>query len=136
MNFSHIALNCSDIAATIDYYTRHFGFKVSRRLPIGGDLEIVFIARDDVHLELFPVEGRSIPKEVDGPSGLGTLRHIAFQVDDVDALIEKMGSDAVLTLGPLGFDVFIPGWRTAWLRDPNGHIVEVSQGYKDDLVAS
>ena len=84
MNFSHIALNCSDVAATIDYYTRHFGFKVSRRLPIGGDLEIVFIARDDVHLELFPVEGRSIPKEVDGPSGLGTLRHIAFQVDDVD----------------------------------------------------
>ena len=60
--------------------------------------------------------------------------HSTFE--DVDALIEKMGSDAVLTLGPLGFDVFIPGWRTAWLRDPNGHIVEVSQGYKDDLVAS
>jgi len=132
MHFSHIALNCSDLAATIDFYSNHFGFKVSRRLPIGDDKEIVFIERDDIHLELFPVGGNMPGKEVDGPSGLGFLRHFAFQVDDVDALIEKMGSDAVVTLGPLSFDSFIPGWRTAWLRDPNGHIIEVSQGYSDD----
>ncbi len=132
MKFSHIALNCSNIETTIKFYTRHFGFKVSRRLDIGGGAEIVFIARDDVHLELFPVEGKELPKQADGPSDLGILRHIAFQVEDVDSVIESMGSDAVLTLGPLGFDSFIPGWRTAWLRDPNGHIVEISQGYKDD----
>lgn len=132
MHFSHIALNCADLAATIDFYARHFGFKVSRRLPIGGGKEIVFIERDDVHLELFPVEGPAPGKEVDGPASLGVLRHFAFQVDDVDALIAKMGADAVVTLGPISFDAFIPGWRTAWLRDPNGHIVEVSQGYSDD----
>jgi len=132
MKFSHIALNCSNLKATIEFYTRHFGFEVSRRLDIGAGMEIVFIARGDVHLELFPVEGKEVPKEVDGPSTLGILRHIAFQVDDVDAVIKSMGSDAVVTLGPLGFDVFISGWRTAWLRDPNGHIVEISQGYNDD----
>lgn len=132
MHFSHIALNCADLAVTVDYYSRYFDFKVSRRLPIGGGKEIVFIVRDDVHLELFPVEGTLLSKQVDGPSELGILRHIAFQVDDVDALIAKMGSDAVVTLGPLNFDSFIPGWRSAWLRDPNGHIVEVSQGYSDD----
>jgi len=35
-------------------------------------------------------------------------------------------------LGPLGFDAVIQGWRTAWIKDPEGNIVEISQGYKDE----
>jgi glyoxylase I family protein len=39
----------------------------------------------------------------------------------------------LITLGViLKVDDFIKGWRTAWLKDPDGNIVEVSQGYKDD----
>jgi glyoxylase I family protein len=56
---------------------------------------------------------------------------MAFQVDDVDATIAAMGADAVITLGPINFDAFIPGWRTAWLKYPNGHVVEITQGYRD-----
>ena len=132
MHFSHIALNCADLGKSISFYALHFGFRVSRRLPIGGGKEIVFMKREDLHIELFPVEGGHAAKEVDGPSDVGILRHFAFQVDDVDDLIAKMGSDAIVTLGPLSFDLFIPGWRTVWLRDPDGHIVVVSQGFLDD----
>jgi glyoxylase I family protein len=42
-----------------------------------------------------------------------------------------MGSDAVITLGPLAFDDFIPGWKTAWVKDPEGNIIEITQGYVD-----
>jgi glyoxylase I family protein len=42
-----------------------------------------------------------------------------------------MGSDAVVTSGPLGFDDFIPGWRSAWLRDPAGNIIQITKGYTD-----
>jgi glyoxylase I family protein len=42
-----------------------------------------------------------------------------------------MGSDAKVTLGPLDFDAFIPGWRTVWIADPDGNIVEITQGYGD-----
>jgi hypothetical protein len=52
-------------------------------------------------------------------------------VDDVDATLAAMGADAVVTLGPLDFGAFIPGWRTAWVSDPDGNIVEISQGYTD-----
>ena len=31
----------------------------------------------------------------------------------------------------MSFDAFIPGWRTVWVLDPDGVIVEVSQGYRD-----
>jgi glyoxylase I family protein len=43
-----------------------------------------------------------------------------------------MGSDAVITLGPLSFDAFIPGWKTAWIKDPENNIIEITQGYKDE----
>ncbi len=36
-----------------------------------------------------------------------------------------------MTLGPLSFDTFIPGWRTVWVTDPDGIVVEISQGYTD-----
>lgn len=129
--FSHVALNCADQAAGVAFYCTHFGFSVARRLPIGERREIIFLKAGAVRLELFPVEGPVAQAAADGPSAAGSLRHIAFTVDDVDARITAMGKDAVVTLGPLGFDAFIPGWRTAWLRDPNGHVVEISQGYAD-----
>jgi glyoxylase I family protein len=52
--------------------------------------------------------------------------------DDVDAFLASMGDAADVALGPLGFENFLPGWRTAWLRDPDGVIVEISQGFTDE----
>jgi len=60
------------------------------------------------------------------------VRGLAFKVDDVDAKLAEMGDAAVITLGPFSFDAFIPGWRTVWLSDPEGNIVEVSQGFVDE----
>jgi glyoxylase I family protein len=40
-----------------------------------------------------------------------------------------MGPDAHVTAGPMSFDAIIPGWRTVWVADPDGNIVEISQGY-------
>ena len=67
-----------------------------------------------------------------GPESPG-YRHLAFQVEDVDAKLAEMGSEAWITLGPLDFGSVIPGWRTVWLADPDGRVVEVSQGYVDQL---
>ncbi|MBF0317859.1 MAG: VOC family protein, partial [Nitrospirae bacterium] len=52
-------------------------------------------------------------------------------VDSVDNKLKEMGSAAEITLGPLNFDDFIKGWRSVWLKDPEGNIVELSEGYKD-----
>ncbi len=50
----------------------------------------------------------------------------------MDAFLAGMGAAAEVTLGPLDFSEFIAGWRTVWLRDPDGVVVEVSQGYRDE----
>lgn len=129
--FSHVALSCGDPIATERFYTKHFGFTRARVIPLGAQ-QIVFLKSGNVYLELFSAEGtRPAPPAVaDGPHYAG-VRHIAFTVDSVDAVIAAMGADAKVTLGPLSFDDFIPGWRTVWVADPDGNIVEISQGYTD-----
>jgi glyoxylase I family protein len=131
MVFSHVALNCKDPITLERFYTRYFGFKRARVIPL-GDTQIVFIKSGNVYLELFATqEGRpSAAPEKDGYGFVG-VRHIAFQVDSVDAKLAEMGSDARITLGPLDFNDFILGWRTVWVTDPEGNIVEISQGYTD-----
>jgi glyoxylase I family protein len=132
VKFSHVAISCKDPIAVERYYTNYFGYKRARVIPLGEE-QIVFLKNGDSYLELFQAKGEAPESEIapDGP-GYAAWRHIAFQVDNVDAKIAEMGADAVVTLGPMGFDAFIPGWRTIWLKDPNGNIVEVSQGFQDE----
>ena len=131
MKFSHVAINCKDPAAIERYYTKHFGFKRARAIPL-GDWDLVFLKAGNMYLELFKTgEERPVAApQKDGYSFPGT-RHIAFQVDDVDATIKAMGKDAVIKQGPDSFEAFIPGWKTVWLADPEGNIVEISQGFED-----
>jgi glyoxylase I family protein len=132
MRWSHVGLNCQDQKQTEEFYTRWFGFTRARTVPI-PDGEILFLRSGDAYLELFPADpgDQGAPAQADGPATPGTIRHLAFQSDDVDDLLARMGDAAAITLGPLDFDSFICGWRTVWLQDPDGVIVEVSQGYTD-----
>jgi glyoxylase I family protein len=131
MKWSHVGLNCADQAATEAFYTRWFGFRRARVVRAGDEV-VIFLKAAPVYLELFASPTPpSWPAEKDGPANQGSVRHLAFQVDSVDDFLAAAGGSLPLTLGPLAFDEFIPGWRTVWVRDPDGVIVEVSQGYTD-----
>jgi glyoxylase I family protein len=129
--WSHVALNCRDQAVTEQFYKRWLGFERVRTVPL-GEQEILFLRNGHVLLELFGSSGEPLfdPK-ADGPPNPGVIRHLAFQTDDVDTFLAELGDEAPVSLGPLDFHDFIPGWRTVWLTDPDGVIVEVSQGYRD-----
>jgi glyoxylase I family protein len=133
--FSQVALTCQDQTVTEKFYSKHFGFKRARvaKLPDGN--QIVFIKMGDsaVYLELFQAtENLPIPPASNDGYQFPSVRHLAFKVDDVDAKLAEMGSDAKITLGPLNFDDYIPGWRTVWIADPDSRIVEISQGFVDE----
>ncbi len=129
--FAHVGLTCNDPIAVEAFYTKHFGFRRVRVVPLGED-QIVYIRSDHLTLEIFKAtEDRPVPQgDKDGP-GYAGWRHIAFQVDDVDATLAAMGDEAKVNLGPLDFNEFIPGWKTAWVADPEGNVIEISQGYTD-----
>ena len=130
--FHHMAIACQDMAAIERFYSRYFGFTRGRVPPL-GDTQIIFLKAGDAYLELFQAKEASPlpPNEKDGP-WFPTWRHIAFKVENVDAKLAELGEAARITLGPFDFDAFIPGWRTVWVADPEGNIVEITQGYVDE----
>jgi glyoxylase I family protein len=131
LKYSHMGLSCRDPLAIERYYSKYFGFRRARVVPLGAE-QIVFIRSGDAYLELFQAKGDSPAPPATGPGPeYPAWRHIAFQVDDVDAKLAEMGADARITAGPFDFTDFIPGWRTVWVSDPEGNIVEISQGYVD-----
>ena len=129
---NHISLTCDDPIAVERFYTKHFGFRRARVVDMGQGAQIVFLRGAGTVLELFRADE---PKPVAQATGDGYhwsgVRNISFEVDDVDRKIEEMGSDAVVTKPPLSFDAFVPGWRSAWLRDPTGNIIQITKGYTD-----
>lgn len=130
--FSHVALNCRDLLATERWYHDALGFERARVVDLDGGAQIVFLKLGSAYLELFSgAEGPRGEPSADGPHDPGSLRHLAFQVDDIDPVLAGLGDTAEVTLGPLSFDTFIPGWRTVWVKDPDGVVVEISQGYRD-----
>jgi glyoxylase I family protein len=131
--FAHVAFSCEDMGSIEQFYTKHFGFRRVRVVPLEGDQQVVFVRSGALTLELFQAEGKrpALPTLGDGPHYPG-LRHLAFQVDDIEATLQALGSDARVTLGPLAFDDVIPGWRTVWVADPEDNVIEISQGFRDD----
>lgn len=127
----HISLTCDDPIAVEQFYTKHFGFRRARVVPIGDD-QVVFIRGADTLLELFRAEQVNPlrPAEGDGYPWSG-VRNLSFQVDSVDEKIAKMATEAVVTVGPQDFSTVIPGWKSAWLRDPTGCIIQITEGYRD-----
>ncbi|MGH3168305.1 MAG: VOC family protein [Trebonia sp.] len=144
MRWSHVGLNCRDTKLTSEFYIRWFGYAPARTVPLGDD-DIVFLRKDDdTYLELFPSPAApggtaavgtapdgTAPDGTAGSETPGVIRHVAFQTENVDEFLRAMGDAVDITLGPLDFSAFIAGWKTVWLRDPDGVVVEVSQGYRD-----
>lgn len=133
--FSQVAITCKDAIATEKFYTQYFGFKRARVAVLPGGDQIVFIKMGDsaFYLEIFQAKEDSpvAPATNDGYQ-FPSVRHLAFKVASVDAKLAEIGDAAPITLGPLNFDDYIPGWRTVWLADPDGRIIELSEGFVDE----
>ncbi|HBN08103.1 MAG TPA: glyoxalase [Cyanobacteria bacterium UBA8530] len=127
-HFAHVGLNCRKVSITEAFYGEFFGFERTRVLPVEKG-EIVFLTGAGMVLELFEAapDAPDLQEENDGPTGPG-FRHLAFQVDDLDDFLSRVG--APVTKKPIELDRFIEGWRAAWIRDPDGRILEISQGYQ------
>src|SRR5215212_10979547 len=130
--FHHMALTCKDPGAVERFYSQHFGFHRARVI-VSGTQTVVFLRSASCYLELF--EATQEPP-VPAASGSGPeypgWRHFAFMVDNVDEKIAEMGANARILLGPLDFDAVIPGWRWGWIADPEGNVIELSQGYREE----
>jgi glyoxylase I family protein len=129
--FSHMAISCSDPDAVERFYSKHFGFRRAR-VYAPGPGQVVMLKAQGVHLELFHA---TEPALAPPAGGAGTeqpgWRHLAFLVDDLSGKLAEMGGEARITLGPVDMSDLVPGMHVCWLADPEGNVVELNQGYRD-----
>lgn len=133
---NHIALLVSNLELSKRFYKETLGLETVFEHPIGGEqfekvtgiegFDVVFAVLSDpksrVNIEL--VEFKSGLME--SPS---MFNHIAFEVDDVDALHEKFVNNCIETVSePVTLSHPHPkinGKRFFYFYDPDGNIIEV-----------
>ncbi|HEX3107135.1 MAG TPA: VOC family protein [Terriglobales bacterium] len=118
----HIAIICSDYEKSKQFYIKILGFEVVRetyrqeRKSYKLDLRMGDIC--DIELFSFPHP----PRRVTSPEACG-LRHMAFEVDDIESVAVKL-RDKNVTLEPVRTDEFT-GKRFTFFRDPDDLPIEI-----------
>jgi len=117
----HIAINCTDLEKSLDFYGRILGFEQLQRVDC-GDFDILYFALPGgSRLELFDYHGKNHnPARIEGDGG---LRHLAFQVEDVaghEQLLREQGVEITLSTR----DLPNLSARVLLFLDPNGVTIE------------
>jgi lactoylglutathione lyase len=118
MDAIHVCLNVADADRTAQWYVEQLGFEESWEFTTeDGQTRNVYVADGNgFELQLSDTEGRD---EFDPGTAWD---HIAVTVDDVDAAFEDVDDHGVVQ-EPADNDP--AGARTAFVEDPDGHVVEL-----------
>lgn len=120
----HVAIICSDYPKSKRFYVEVLGFKIVRetyredRRSFKLDLQV----GDQYQIELFSFP--SPPARLSSPEACG-LRHISFEVEDVQETVRKLQSRGV-DAEPIRIDESTNKSFT-FFRDPDGLPIEVYQ---------
>lgn len=122
--YIHSMIRVLDEAASVEFYARCFGLKVAERLDF-ENFKLIYLANAESETELELTVNKARAEPYDLGDGYG---HIAFSVDDVDALHAKLEAEGHT---PRKLVDFAPGGeviaRFFFIADPDGYQIEVIQ---------
>ena len=120
-NVHHIAIICSDYTRSKAFYTEVLGLEIIQ--------EVYREARDSYKLDLslngqYIIELFSFPNPPARPSRPEAcgMRHLAFQVDNLDSVVQKI-QEKNLLIEPIRVDEFT-GKRFTFMADPDDLPIE------------
>lgn len=137
MNAHHYGLTVSDMEEALVFYRDALGFAELHRADIDPErlsevigvedveADITFSDADGIVLELFEYRpaGDSIHDGNPQSNDVGA-HHIAFEVDDADAVHESLADDVEFVSPPQKGGT---GAYVAYMHDPDGNVVEIVQ---------
>ena len=126
--FTHLALPCRDLDATIAWYETHTPMRAFHRRS-DQDAEVAWLAEDDTSVGLVVVQSFEARASGEPQTTLSPFAHLGFDVDDpaeVDAAAEVGRSSGCLHWEPERHPPPV-GYLCA-LTDPDGNVVEFSYG--------
>ncbi|MCB8564621.1 SMU1112c/YaeR family gloxylase I-like metalloprotein [Fusobacterium ulcerans] len=120
----HAAIICSNYEKSKDFYVNILGFKIlketyrSERKSYKLDLEIA----GEYQIELFSFPDP--PERITSPEARG-LRHLAFEVDDIENSVKYLNEKNIVT-EPIKIDV-VTGKKYTFFRDPDNLPLEICE---------
>ncbi len=120
-SMANVRLLVDDVAASVDFYTRHFGFEVLHAFaPAFAD-----VRRGHLRLLLSgPQSSAARPMDDGERPHAGGWNRIHFVVDDLDAMVAELTSAGVRFRNAV---VRGPGGSQVLAVDPSGNLVELFQ---------
>lgn len=118
MEVLHTCLNVADADRAADWYVDQLGFERSWEFTSAdGATRNVYVADENgLEFQLADTEGETPSEDGD------RYDHVAVKVDDVDLAFERIDHHGVVKEPG---DQPAAGSRTAFLEDPDGHVVEL-----------
>ena len=138
-NFDHVGITVGDLDAVTAFFVG-LGFEIEGRMAMEGEFVDTVIgipnSRSEI-LTLVPPGGGtnlelssfvSPDHEPGSPDAMSTelgLRNVMFEVDDLEAILDRLAADGYRLVGGVGQYEHI--WRMAYVRGPEGIIVALAQ---------
>ncbi len=116
MSLIHVCLNVTDAEESVKFYTEQLGFEESWSFESGGTVNRYVADYDGVELQLSETNG------IDTVEAGTAWDHLAVSVKSVDAEFDRIDNYGVVQEPQ---DQPAAGARTAFIEDPDGHVVEL-----------
>lgn len=124
LGFTHVALGVSDINKSISFYKKYAGMKVvHRRSDATHKVEVAWIS--DL-TRPFVIVLLQMDKAQCQPSPSFHLGVACKTREEVDRLCNEAQAEGLSILGPHDYGAPVGYW--AFIRDPDGHNLEVAYG--------
>ena len=122
MEILHTCLNVADAERSVEWYVEQLGFEESWGFELEDTRNLYVADPNGVELQLSETEGVTPDEEGD------LWDHLAVGVGSVDETFEAVENHGVVQPPE---DNHAAGARTAFVRDPDGHVVELVEPLED-----
>ena len=124
-NVHHIAIIGTDYNKTKEFYVDKLGFEITseHNRPEKNDI-IINVKQGNLVLEIFIKENAPLRPKIPNPEYSG-LRHLAFKVEDVEAVLKKF-DELDIPHEELRYDDF-DNKKMAFFFDPDGLPLEIHE---------
>ena len=124
MKYLHTMVRVKDLEKSLEFYCKQLGLvEISRRESQQGRFTLVFLSapNDIVEEQNSPLIELTYNWDTEEYSGGRNFGHLAFQVDDIYSLCEKLQSSGIIINRPPR------DGRMAFVRSPDGISIELLQ---------
>lgn len=138
-SFDHVGITVADLDKVMAFFVG-LGFEVEGRTFMEGEFVDTVIgipnSRSEIVTLLLPDGGTKLElssfirpdHEPGSPNAMSTelgLRNVCFEVDDLQAIVDRLAADGYGLVG--GIAQYEDIWRMAYVRGPEGIIVALAQ---------